>query len=36
MCSARASLREDMPDGDTQWKCVACGYHDSDRHGPLN
>lgn len=36
MCSAKASLRENRPDGDTWWTCERCGYRDSDRLGPLN
>mgnify|MGYP006921436631 CR=1 FL=1 len=41
MCSARASLREQKRDDtghvyDTWWKCMNCGYEDSDKLGPLN
>lgn len=41
MCSAMASLRTDIRNGDgtledTVWECKSCGYRDSDKLGPLN
>lgn len=41
MCSAKASLRTVLRDAqgqvyDEQWKCMNCGYEDSDKLGPLN